>query len=172
LAVALAEGDRVEDAHHLLAELADADFDFPLDLAWLSGMTRCADVAIQCRDATYAGPLFDRLAPWSDQWATSAGLSSQGPVSGYLGGLAAVLGRYSEADAYFSESAALSARMKAKFFAGWTDLSWGRMLAERQAPGDTERARDLLTKAHAVAAANGYGNIERRAAAALHRLDA
>jgi class 3 adenylate cyclase len=172
LAVAHAEGDDVEDARRLLAELADADFDFPLDLAWLSGMVRCADIAIQCRDTRCSGPLFDRLAPWADQWATSGGLSSQGPVSGYLGGLASVLGRYSEADVYFSQSAALSARMRAKFFAAWTDLSWGRMLAERRAPGDTERARDLLTKAHAVAAANGYGNIERRAAAALHLLDA
>jgi hypothetical protein len=172
LALAHAEGDHVVDAGHLLAELANADFDFPLDVTWLTGMTRCAEIAIQCRDATYAGALFDRLAPWSDQWTTSAGLSSQGPVSGYLGGLATILGRYGEADAYFSQSAALSARMNAKFFAAWTDLSWGRMLAERQAPGNTERARDLLIKAHAVAAANGYGNIERRAATALQLLGA
>ena len=45
------------------------------------------------------------------------------------------------------------------------------MLAERQAPGDAQKARDLLTKAHTVAAANGYGNIERRAADALQLLD-
>ena len=45
------------------------------------------------------------------------------------------------------------------------------MLAERDAPGDAERARDLLTKAHAAAAAHGYANIERRAAEALQHLD-
>jgi hypothetical protein len=45
------------------------------------------------------------------------------------------------------------------------------MLAERHAPGDAERARDLLTKAHAAAAAHGYANVERRAAEALEHLD-
>ncbi len=66
----------------------------------------------------------------------------------------------------------MSARMKAKFFVAMTDLHWGSMLAERKAEGDTEKARDLLAKAQAAAAAHGYGNIERRAAAALQLLDA
>jgi hypothetical protein len=38
-------------------------------------------------------------------------------------------------------------------------------------PGDAETARDLLTKSHATAAEHGYGNVERRAAAALQDLD-
>ena len=80
-----------------------------------------------------------------------------------LGGLATVLGRYDEADAYFAQSAAFSDRVGAKFFAARTDLLWGRMLAERRAPGDTEKARELLTKAQSAAAAHGYGNVERRA---------
>jgi len=42
------------------------------------------------------------------------------------------------------------------------------MLAERVGPGDIQRARDLLSKAHASAATNGYGTVERRA---LHLLD-
>jgi hypothetical protein len=45
-------------------------------------------------------------------------------------------------------------------------------LAERRALGDVERARELLAKAHADAWANGYGTVERRAAAALRSLDA
>ena len=44
------------------------------------------------------------------------------------------------------------------------------MLAERDAPDDAERARDLLTKAHAAAVAHGYASIERRAAEALQHL--
>ena len=61
----------------------------------------------------------------------------------------------------------MSKRIGAKFFAARTDLSWGRVLAERRAPGDTEKARELLIKAHSTAAANGYGSVERRAAAGL-----
>ena len=132
-------------------------------------MAYYAEAAIACRDPKYAGPLFDRLAPWADQCA-DPGLTVEGPVSHYLGGLATVLGRYDEADTYFAHAAAFNDRADAKFFAARTNLSWGTMLAERNAPGDTERARDLLTKAHTAAAAHGYANVERRAAEALQHL--
>jgi len=45
------------------------------------------------------------------------------------------------------------------------------MLAERNGRGDTERALDLLTKAHTAAAAHGYADVERRSAEALDALD-
>ena len=67
LALAHAEADRTEDARHLLEEFAAADFDLPLDQAWITGMVCYAEAAIECRDPKYAGPLFDRLAPWADQ---------------------------------------------------------------------------------------------------------
>lgn len=58
----------------------------------------------------------------------------------------------------------------ALFFAARTNLSWGRMLAERGAPGDAKKARELLDKAHTTAEARGYSNVERRAAQALQDL--
>jgi tetratricopeptide (TPR) repeat protein len=170
LAMANAEGDRTDDARRLLAEFAAAEFELPLDAAYLTGMVLYAAAAIGCQDPTYASPLFDRLEPWADQWAMS-GPTAEGPVSHYLGGLAAVLGRYDEADAYFTQAAASCSRVGAKFFAARTHLSWGKMLAERNAPGDTEKARDLLTNARTSAAAQGYANVERRAAQALQELD-
>jgi class 3 adenylate cyclase/tetratricopeptide (TPR) repeat protein len=170
LAMAHVEGDRRADAHHLLEEFAAADFDLPLGPIWLPGMVAYAEAAIECRDPRRAGPLFDRLAPWADQFATDGGATAEGPVSHYLGGLATVLGRYDEADVYFARAAASSERANAKFFAARTNLSWGRMLAERNAPGDIEKARDLLTQAHAAAAANGYANVERRTAETLQHL--
>ena len=170
LAKAHVEGDRTDDARTLLEEFAAADFDLPLDQIWLTGMVDFAEAAIECRDPKYAGPLCDRLAPWADQ-LPATGASALGPVSHYLGGLAAVLGRYDEADTYFAQSASLGDRMGAKFFTARTDLLWGRMLAERKAPGDTDKARDLLTQAHSAAVAHGYGTVERRAAAALRSSD-
>jgi tetratricopeptide (TPR) repeat protein len=163
LAMAHVEGDRNDDARRLLDEFAAADFDLPLDQTWLTAMTDYAEAAIECRDPQYAGPLFDRLSPWADQWST-VGSTAEGPVSHFLAGLSAVLGRYDQADAYFAQSAAVTDRVCAKFFAARTDLLWGQMLAERQAQGDIEKARDLLSKARTFAAANGYGNVERRRA--------
>ncbi|MDP9333209.1 MAG: AAA family ATPase [Actinomycetota bacterium] len=170
LANAHVQADRTADARHLLDEFATADFDLPLDEVWLTGMVNFAEAAIECRDPKYAGPLLDRLAPYADQWSTT-GPTSEGPVSHYLGGLATVLGRYDEADMYLERAAASNERVGAKFFAARTDLWWGRMLAERNAPGDIEKARDLLSRARAASAAHGYANVERRAAQALHDLD-
>ena len=65
----------------------------------------------------------------------------------------------------------MSTRARAKFFGARTDLLWGRMLIARSGPDDAARARDLLTQAHTVAVVNGYGKVERRAAAALQRLE-
>lgn len=102
--------------------------------------------------------------------STTGGATAEGPVSHYLGGLAAVLGHFDEADSFFAQAAAMNDRMGAKFFAARTDLLWGKMLVERQAPGDIGKARELLTRAHTAAAAHGYGTVERRAAAALQGL--
>lgn len=171
LAMAYVEGDRTDDAARLLDAFAATDFDLPVDPLWLPSMVEYAEAAIECRDPQYAGPLFDRLAPYADQLSTTGGSSAEGPVTHYLGGLAGVLGRYDESDAYFARAAAFNDGVDAKFFAARTNLSWGRMLAERGASGDVENARELLATACSSAAANGYANVERRATEALQRLD-
>jgi tetratricopeptide (TPR) repeat protein len=171
LAEAYVQGERNGDARRLLEEFAARAFDLPLDATWIGGMVLYAGVAIECRDAEHARPVFDQLVPWADQFAASGGATASGPVSLYLGGLASVLGRYDEAQTYFAQAAAMNAQMGATYFAARTDLLWGRMLAARQAPDDAERARDLLAKARSAAVANGYQDVARRAAEALDLLD-
>ncbi len=171
LAMAHAEADHLEDARHLLEEFATADFDLPMNQGWITGMFCYAEAAIRCGDQKYAGPLFDRLAPWAEQSVASGSVTASGLVSHSLGGLATVQERYNEADFYFNQSSASSARMKATFYVAMTDLLWGSMLAQRQAEGDTEKARDLLTKAHNAAVVHGYRNVERRAAAGIQNLN-
>ena len=170
LAMELAESDRIAEAAGLLEEFAAAAFELPFDGFWLTGMVHYASAAIAVGDRNYAEPLFDRLSRYADL-ACSAGPTADGPVSYFLGGLATVLERYDEADVYFARSAAMCDRMGARFFAARTDLSWGMMLAERRAPGDANKARDLLTRTHSAAVANGYGTVERRAGDALQGLD-
>jgi class 3 adenylate cyclase/tetratricopeptide (TPR) repeat protein len=172
LAHAHAEADHTEDVRRLLEEFATADFDLPEDQGWITAMHSYAEAAIYCGDPKYAGPIFDQLAPWAGQSVASGSVTASGLVNQSLGALATVLGRYDEANAYFDQSAAVSARMKAKFFAAMTDLLWGSMLSERKSEGDTEKARELLSKAKGAAMAHGYGNVERRAVAALQLLDA
>ena len=170
LALALADADRTDEAHRLIEGFVSSGFDLPEDGTSLTSMANYACAAVECQDRAHAGPLFDRLAPWADQLCLTP-VTAFGPVSLYLGGLAGVLGRYDEAVSFFTQASRFSARVGSEGFAARTDLWWGKMLAERKAPGDVPRARDLLGKAQAVASANGYGGIERRAADALSNLD-
>jgi tetratricopeptide (TPR) repeat protein len=170
LAAAYAEVGQTDNARRLLKEFSAAGFNLPLDLTWLTAMLQYADAAFECRDPQVAERLFDRLAPYADL-LSFVEVWGSGPVSRYLGALAAVLGRYDQAHTYFTQAAALSLRLGAKFDAARTSLSWGQILAERNAPGDAEKARDLLTSARTAAASHGYANIERRATKALRLLN-
>jgi hypothetical protein len=171
LAKAHVEVDRTDEALGQLEAFAASGFDLRLDHVWLSAMVDYADAAVVCGDPTYAGPLFERLAPWHAQLpATSA--SALPPVSHYLGGLAGVLGRYDEADAYFSQSAGMSARMGATFFAARTDLWWGNVLAKRNRPGDVSAASARLAKAQRASRTHGYADVDRRATDALDAMGA
>ncbi len=171
LVLALADGDRTDEVRQLLEEFVGTGFHFLVDASWSIGMCGFAEGAIEVADPRFARPLFDRLEPWANQWCTT-GITGQGPISHYVGGLASVLGRFDEADAYFAQAAAMSSRARAKFFGARTDLLWGKMLAQRGGPDDVVRAQTLLTQARTVAGANGYGKVERRAEAALQILDA
>lgn len=165
LALAHAEADRTTEVRASLEAFEAAGFQLPVDAGWLTGMN-CYAAAVECRDPRFAAPIFEQLDPWSDQLSFGVA-STEGPVAHYVAGLASVLGRHAEAESRYEESAAFSEQVGAKFFAGMTALSWGRMLVERAGPGDRERGEVLLQKALASASTNGYATVERRAAAAL-----
>ena len=170
LALAHSEAEHAEESRQLLEGFATAGFDLPLDPTWLTGMIAYADAAVELREPEFAGPMFERLCAFADQWLYTD-IATSGPISRTLGGLATVLRRFSEAESYFSHAATISDRVGAKFFAARSDLSWGRMLLERRDPGDPERARELLTRAQAAGTTHGYGTIARRASSALADLN-
>jgi hypothetical protein len=169
LARAYVQSGEISAARRLLEDFGKSGFAPPLDLLWLVAMVGWAEVAIACRDPQYAEPIFDLLAPWAEQ-LSFIDLSTDGPVSLYLGGLSTVLGRYLAAESYFAQSADFCKRVGAASFAAQTDLWWGIMLAERNSPGDVERARELFSRAQTSALAHGYGAIEHDAAEALQHL--
>ena len=170
LALAHAEADQLEECRRLLEGFATAGFDLPLDPTWLTGMIAYADAAVELREPEYARPMLDRLSPFAEQWLYTD-VATSGPLSRTLGDLATILHRYDEAESYFSHSAAASDRTGAKYFAARSALSRGRMLLQRSASGDPERAQNLLTRAHAAGMLHGYGAVTRRAASALADLD-
>jgi predicted ATPase len=169
LAAAYLDADE-EQALVLLDAAATDGFALRMGIGWLEAIIAYAQVAIELHASKPAALLFDLIAPYRDQVGFN-GLMPLEPVAMYLGGLATVLGRYEKAEDYFVQSAEISDRMGAQFCAARTEVLWGRMLLERNAPSDTERARGLLTRAYATGAACGYGNVERLAKDALAHLD-
>ena len=169
LALACVEGDDLDRAGQLLDRFGAAGYLLPQDNTWLDGMVEYAEAAIESRAATHARHISAQLAPFADKVAYN-GVTCEGPVSYFLGGLQSVLGHYDEAESYFARSAALCERIGARFFGARTDLLWGRMLAERDGPDDRERGRRLLEKARSVAEAGGYEVVRRHAEAAISSL--
>jgi class 3 adenylate cyclase len=141
----------------------------PLAFQWTIVTAFYGAVAAELSAAGPAQILYDLLAPYHAQIPFD-GSTVMFPVASTLGALASVLGRYDEAEGHFAEANELMTRGDMQFFAAATDLWWGRMFAERGAPGDTEKARDLLSQAHAAAKAHRYGGVERRAATVLEGL--
>ena len=172
LAMAYAQGERFDDARRVIDDFAATGFDLPQDSAWLNGMTEYASAAIMSADTTHAAALFALLEPWADQFSSAGGVTAEGPVSGTLGGLAALLGHHDLAERYLEQASAFSNRVGATFFGAEADLLRGQMLTARDAPGDAELALTSLRRAHTVAVTHGYGGIERRASVALVRLGA
>ena len=117
LAMAHVENGQIDAACGLLQTFFASGLDLPVDATWTIGMNCYAEAAIECRDRTCAAPMLDRLRPWADRLSYS-GVSAAGPVNHVLAGLASVLGRFDEADAYFVQSSELSTRIGAKFFLG------------------------------------------------------
>ena len=135
-------------------------------MTWLTAVVACAEAASACGDTRYAGPLLEHLAPFSDQWLCTD-VSASGPLSRTIGDLLTIVGRYDDAEKHFSAAHASATLADASFFMAQTDYSWGRMLAQRDAPGDRDRAHAPSHSSSRLSRRRaGDGTVERRAASA------
>ncbi|MGD0313857.1 MAG: AAA family ATPase [Acidimicrobiales bacterium] len=157
-------------ALELLDDTADDGFrSLRMGIGWLDGIIAFTEVAIELRASEPSRLLFDLLAPYHDQIAYN-GLIPHEPVAMYLGALASVLGRYDIVEPYLDDASEFNVRAGATFATARTELVRGRMLADRDAAGDHDRARAILTAVRSDATERGFGTVERRAAAALSGL--
>jgi len=134
----------------LLKELAAAAFELPFDGFWLTGIVKL------------------RL---SGHRGRRSKLRRTSPVSYFLDGLATVLNRYNEADAYFARSAAMCDRMGASSLPLGMTSCGGRCSPCGTVRTTPKRCVTFLPGRKAVARANGYSAVERGAAEALQLLD-
>ena len=90
------------DARVAFEQLAINNFgDVPPDTNWLPTLALLADVCARLRDLRRAGILYHLLLPHAGHNAHFLILTCYGPISHYLGMLAATLSRYEEAEQHF-----------------------------------------------------------------------
>jgi tetratricopeptide (TPR) repeat protein len=92
--------DRLDDARAILHEGAARGFSaMARDYLWMTSAIGYSVMAIDLQDVEMAAQLYPLLLPYSEEVAFS-GISSQGPISAYLGKLASLLGDHHVADDY------------------------------------------------------------------------
>jgi tetratricopeptide (TPR) repeat protein len=170
LALMHAEADRFDEARALFRAEAERGFDaIGRDQSETTTLVLWADIAFQLGDASAAEELYARLLPARDgtNWN---GAVAYNAIAHYLGGLAALLGRYEEADEHFERAIALQRQIPAPLWMARTFYWYGRTLLERPAEArgaDAERARDLIAESVALASSHGAAVLERRGRAML-----
>ncbi|MGH9005974.1 MAG: hypothetical protein ACRDYV_22845, partial [Acidimicrobiia bacterium] len=162
LALMYSEMGRDGDVRRLLALMKAAGSDFHLDTTWLFGMAGFAGACAVVEDRDAAAVLLERLAPYGSLLATSAWGLTLGSVVHSTAMLAAVLGRFDEADADFRAAEAIHQRIGAPAWLARTRLERARALLRRGAPEDRRSATDLLELAVAAAVELALPVVERR----------
>jgi class 3 adenylate cyclase len=152
LSTALRMG-RMDEVRALLAETARDDFAaIPHDINWLGRMVLVAVACAALDDRERAAAVYDGLLPHRAAVAVGGPAAAcLGPVSHHLAQLAALLGRWEDAERHFAAALEHCEKLEARPVAAHVRCDWAAMLAARLAPGDRERALSLANAALAGA---------------------
>jgi len=162
-------GDHATAQRLLDAELS-ASFAVPDDENWLYTIGTWAQVAAEVGHVAAAERLHDDLSPFRGRFVHSLVVIS-GAVAMHLGQLEHLLGRWDDAERSFAEGDVLHRRLESPMLIADNHTHWAATLADRNAPGDRDRARTFAAGALDVAITGGYGNIEARVRRVLDQLD-
>jgi tetratricopeptide (TPR) repeat protein len=157
LAVFHCEVGNPEAARREFEQLAAHEFAaLPHDANRPAALALLSEACSLLGDPSRAAVLYKLLLPYAERnivVATSA--ICYGPAARYLGLLAATLGRWEDAARHFAGALAMSETMGARPWAAHTQHDYARMLLARGAPGDQQKAGELLE--HALATARELG---------------
>jgi DNA-binding SARP family transcriptional activator len=143
--------ERRDEAQAALDELMSRDLsNWHVDEEWLMAICLLAETCVLLEDAEHAAPLYELLLPYASLNAVAVPQLSFGSTSRPLGMLAALRGSFEDAERHFEEALRMDERMGARPWLAHTQEEYGRMLHRRDAPGDRERAKKLLSLAHAT----------------------
>ncbi|MDQ4132894.1 MAG: AAA family ATPase [Actinomycetota bacterium] len=167
LAVALAEMGNSEHAREELLAVA-GDLLRPGGWNDLLGAALVADASWLVGDAQWAEMTYERLRRWPNRHVVMGGAPySLGASDRYLGQLAALLGRFEEAETHFGAAHRRHEMLGAPEWEAHGRLDHARMLLSRSGEADVDRARALASAARDTYRALSLPSHEERAAALL-----
>ncbi|MGH2945077.1 MAG: hypothetical protein ACRDPC_02205 [Solirubrobacteraceae bacterium] len=150
LASVYAELGRETEARRILAEFAEDGFaQLPFNEEWPFGMTLLAKVGAVVGDTTTADLLYSRLLPYADRNAVGIIEFVAGSVSGALGELASICGRFDQAAEHLDAGLVMHSELGADPLIAHTELGYARLLLRRGRPNDASQARKFLRSAEA-----------------------
>ena len=149
LALLSAELGHEDEARKQLDILAADDFAaLPRDGNWPVAMALLSEVCAFLGDTERAEFLYEALRPWEDLCIMiGPAVDSYGAASRCMGRLAAAMGRWEDAERHFEHALKKNTEMGAGRWVVRTRLQYATMLAERDAPGDQQKALSLLSDA-------------------------
>ena len=107
-----------------------------------------------------AARLYEGLAAYPDRMSViSLSLSEMGPISRALGVLAGLQGDHAVAERHFADALAICERIGSPPHTTRTQVELARVLLDRRADGDVDRARELLDVALPAARELGMGGV-------------
>jgi class 3 adenylate cyclase/tetratricopeptide (TPR) repeat protein len=122
-----------------------------LDLDPFSGYVAAAlcEACLFLEDAGRAAPIYDAVRDFAGHCLVLRVRTPVwfGPADRYLGGLAALMGRWDDAEGHYQVALALTERMPAPPMHARTQHDYAGMLLRRDGPGDREHALSLLAAA-------------------------
>ncbi|MBS0643068.1 MAG: AAA family ATPase [Proteobacteria bacterium] len=174
LAVMLLETGDAKVARELFEALASDDFAaIPRDGLWTASMTYLAETSVALGDSARAAVLYRLLRPWAGyNFVLGGGASLPGSADRFLGGLSAVMRRWTEAEAHFTAALAMNDRLGARLPLAHAQVDYASMLLARGFPGDRTRAQTLLLEAHGSASTLDLTGVLSRIKGLMTALDA
>jgi class 3 adenylate cyclase len=160
LCLALARAGRAADAAAEIERVVAGISSIPRDFLWKPVCALLSDASADIGHRGAAATLYDVLRPYARDGVAVVQSYAMGSVAYYLGRLATVLERWSEAEEHFEAALLDNGRMDFTTWLAATQLSYGQMLLRRSKPGDAQRARALLTEAVATASECGMLRVQ------------
>lgn len=138
--------------------------DLPRDGLWILHVVSLAEASVLLGDAERAEQLYTLLLPHAEDNAISYTQQPFGPVALRLGKIAALLGRWTDADRHFATALARCELLAARPIRARVLLEYATALAKRGEPADVGRVEAFLEEASQLCDELEMPDIGRRVA--------